>query len=121
MTIEQIARVCHEANKSYCHTLNDNSQLPWDEAPRWQRDSAVKGVSFKLQNPDAPASASHDSWLAEKKAAGWKYGPVKNPDAKEHPCFVPYDELPSEQQAKDALFIGIVNALRPLVATAKSA
>lgn len=115
MTIEQIAIVCHETNRAYCRTLNDHSQQPWDEAPIWQRDSAYKGVAFKLQNTDAPASASHDSWLREKEATGWKYGPVKDPEKKEHPCFVPYDQLPVEQQAKDALFIGIVNALRNLV------
>jgi hypothetical protein len=24
----------------------------WDEAQQWQRDSAIKGVEFKLDNPD---------------------------------------------------------------------
>lgn len=32
------------------------------------------------------------------------------------PCFVPYEELPPEQKAKDALFIGVVHALRSMVA-----
>jgi hypothetical protein len=36
---------------------------------------------------------------------------VKNPDAKEHPCFVPYDELPAEQRTKDYLFQAVVRAL----------
>ena len=30
---------------------------------------------------------------------------------KEHPCFVPYEELPTEQKAKDFLFRGVVHAL----------
>lgn len=39
------------------------------------------------------------------------YGPVKNPQAKEHHCIVPFDALPAEQQAKDFIFRGVVLAL----------
>jgi hypothetical protein len=115
MTTEQIARVCHEANRAYCETLNDTSQKPWDQAEQWQRESAIQGVEFKLGNHNAPASAQHDAWLADKTKDGWKYGPVKDAKKKEHPCCVPYADLPKDQQAKDALFQGIVNALRDLV------
>ncbi len=111
MTNEEIARVCHEANRAYCVALGDNSQAPWDDAPGWQRESAINGVAFTLANPHAGPSASHESWLAEKKAAGWKYGPTKNPETKEHPCFVSYEELPREQRKKDALFQAVVRAL----------
>lgn len=109
--VERIARVTHEANRAYCQGIGDDSQKPWDEAPQWQKDSAIKGVLFNLQNPGAPASASHDSWLAEKEATGWKYGPVKDPEKKEHPCFVPYEQLPVEQRLKDHLFKAVVAAL----------
>jgi len=111
--IEQIARVCHEANRAYCRTIGDDSQKPWDEAEQWQRDSALKGVSFAISKPDAPASAQHDAWLADKKRDWWKcgsVGPVKDAATKEHPCFVPYDELPLEQRVKDYLFKSVVSA-----------
>lgn len=111
MKTEDIARICHEANRAYCRGIGDDSQAAWESAPDWQRASAVKGVEFTIANPSAPPSASHDSWLAEKAATGWKYGAVKNPDAKEHPCFVPYDELPVEQRRKDALFQAVVRAV----------
>ncbi len=108
----EIARVCHEVNKAYCEALGDTSQPPWDEAPDWQRQSAVNGVQFHLDNPHAKASASHESWLEEKRQSGWAYGEVKDPEKKEHPCFVPFDALPREQQAKDFIFKGVVDALR---------
>ena len=111
MNVEAIAKVCHEANRAYCQTIGDNSQAAWEDAPEWQRASAVKGVEFTRDNPSAPSSASHESWLAEKQATGWKYGPVRDPEKKEHPCFVPYSELPGEQRAKDALFQGVARAL----------
>lgn len=108
---EPIARVCHEANRAYCATLGDFSQSPWESAPEWQRQSAISGVAFHLNNPDASASASHDNWLRDKERGGWRYGPVKDADRKEHPCLVPFDQLPPEQQAKDRLFRCIVHAL----------
>ena len=106
-----IAIVCHEANRAYCQTLKDHSQQSWSQAPQWQRDSAVKGVQFCLANPDAPPSANHESWLKVKEAEGWIYGPEKDPEKKTHPCMVPYEQLPLEQQRKDALFKAIVAAL----------
>jgi len=112
MKPEEIAKVCHEANRAYCETLGDQSQPVWESAPEWQRTSAVKGVEFHLSHPGSSPSQSHEEWLKEKKATGWKYGPVKDPEKKEHPCFLPYDELPVSQRVKDDLFIGIVDALR---------
>lgn len=111
MTTESIARVCHEANRAYCATIGDTSQQPWDDAPEWQRRSAINGVQFTLDHPEAGPSASHESWLEEKRADGWVYGPVKNPAKKEHPCFVPYAELSVEQRRKDFLFQAIARAL----------
>lgn len=110
MNIEAIAKICHEANRAYCAALGDNSQPAWESAPDWQRQSAVTGVRFSIENPDAPPSASHDSWLAEKERDGWKFGEVKDPEAKTHPCFMPYDALPVEQKAKDYIFQAIVRA-----------
>ena len=110
-SIETIARACHEVNRAYCAGLGDDSQPAWDDAPDWQRKSAVAGVEFVIANPKALPSHSHESWLAEKARDGWRYGPVKNPETREHPCFVPYYELPPEQRAKDHLFLAVVRAL----------
>jgi hypothetical protein len=110
-TVEEIAEICHEANRVYCETRGDVSQVPWRQAPEWQRDSAVVGVSFNLTNPSAPPSASHESWLKQKLHDGWTFCPVKDPSLKTHPCIVPYEQLPADQRRKDSLFKAIVNAL----------
>lgn len=115
MTVENVAKICHEANKALCETQGDFSQPSWEEAPQWQIDSAINGVLFHLDNPDATPMCSHNSWLAQKEAEGWKYGPIKDAEKKEHPCFVPYDQLPLEQQAKDYLFGGIILSLEPFI------
>jgi hypothetical protein len=112
MNIVDIAKVCHEVNKAYCESLGDLSQADWDAAPDWQRESAINGVEFHISNPDAPPSDSHESWLAQKQAEGWKYGPIKDADKKEHPCFVPYEQLPTEQKAKDYIFRQLCHSLK---------
>ena|SRR5438552_8223734 len=104
------ARAAHEVNRAYCLAIGDVSQPSWDDAPAWQRESACHGVKNVLEHGYGPAQ-SHASWLEEKKATGWKFGPVKNPDAKEHPCMVPYEELPEEQRRKDELFVTTVVAM----------
>lgn len=112
MQIEAIAIVCHEANRAYCEAvMNDQSQKAWNDAPMWQRDSARKGVAAILSGEVTRPEQSHESWLAEKRAEGWQYGPVKDPEAKLHPCFVPYEALPVLQRYKDHLFLAIVRAL----------
>jgi hypothetical protein len=111
MTNEEIAKVCHEVNRAYCEALGDTSQPPWEKAPDWQKSSALIGVAYHREHRDSTPADSHTSWLAEKKAAGWKYGPKKDPEKKEHPCFLPFEQLPKEQQAKDFLFRAVVRSL----------
>jgi hypothetical protein len=112
MKKEDIAQVAHELNKAYCESIGDHSQPTWDDAPEWQRSSAINGVQFHLDNPAASPSASHDSWLKQKQEEGRKYGEVKNPEKREHPCFVPYEQLPVAQKAKDFIFRQTVHSLK---------
>lgn len=109
--IEAAARAAHEANRAWCIHNDDHSQVPWDKAFEWQRESARKGVIGVIRDGNGPREA-HVSWLAEKEATGWRHGPVKDVDKKEHPCMVPYDDLPPAQRAKDRIFVNVVCAFR---------
>lgn len=110
MNIEQIAKTCHEVNRAFCESIGDFSQPSWADAPQWQKESAINGVNFHLANPNSKPCDSHNNWMAEKLKDGWKFGEVKNPETKEHPCMVEYEQLPKEQQTKDALFISVVRS-----------
>lgn len=114
MKVLVIARVAHEINRAYCASLGDTSQPAWEDAPEWQQKSAIAGVEMHLANPDATPEQSHESWLAQKVAAGWVYGEVKDAEKKEHPCCRPYDELPAEQKSKDYLFRSVVHMLKDI-------
>lgn len=109
--IDFIARVAHEVNRAYCEALGDTSQPKWEDAPAWQRESARMGVDLHTMGDFGP-EASHISWMNQKLNDGWVYGPVKDAEAKTHPCLVPFENLAPEQQAKDYLFRGVVHALR---------
>lgn len=105
-----VAKIAHEANRDWCRVNGDESQLAWDEAPDWQRESALAGVLFLRDNRAAGPEDTHKSWLRVKEKEGWTYGEIKDPEAKTHPCFLPYAELPAEHRAKDTLFCGVVRA-----------
>jgi hypothetical protein len=111
MKQEEIARVCHEVNRAYCEALGDMSQPTWEDAPEWQRASARMGVDLHTMGDFGP-EASHISWANQKLDEGWKHGAIKDTEKKEHPCMVPFSDLPREQQAKDFIFRAIVHALR---------
>ena len=104
-----IASVCHAANRALCLAVGDLSQLPWEDAPSWQRNSAVAGVEEALRG--ANPEQLHDSWMAAKAKDGWVYGPTKDAIAKTHPSLKAYVDLSDADKLKDALFFGIVQAL----------
>ncbi len=106
---EVCAAAAHEANRLYSESLGDHSLFHWEDAPNWQKESVLNGVDG-VMNGNAPEQ-SHEGWLKEKNEAGWAYGPVKDPEKKEHPCFVPYSDLPEAQKLKDTIFILVVRAM----------
>jgi hypothetical protein len=111
-TPEQIASVCHEANRQL-QLIQAAPGIPvatpWEEFT--EKAGVISGVQFMLDNPYANPIDLHNNWLRDKQAQGWSYGPEKDTDLKQHPCFRPYHELPHEQRVKDAIFKAIVVAL----------
>jgi len=109
--VELAARTAHEVNRAYCEGLGDWTQKTWEESPAWQRESAIAGAKHILADPETSASESHEGWCAKKRAECWIYGPVKDASKKEHPCMVPFDELPVRQKVKDILFGAVVRGV----------
>ncbi len=108
-SVENIAEVCHEAHRALQRIQGEIVNFPWESTSQDLRDSIIDGVRNVIAG-ESPEE-SHDNWLRFKRSDGWVYGPVKDFAKKEHPCFVPYDHLPADQQSKDALFAQIVGAL----------
>lgn len=43
----------------------------------------------------------HEVWAKQRMDQGWKYGPRRDDEKKEHPCLVPYEELPEIEKDYD--------------------
>ncbi len=106
-----IAMAAHEINRAYCESLGDTTVPAWADAPEAQKNSIISGVEMHLDSPDTTPEQAHESWLARKTAEGWVYGEVKDLESKQHPCCLPYEQLPAEQKAKDYIFRGAVHSV----------
>lgn len=47
------------------------------------------------------AQQVHRIWAAGRYADGWTWGPHRDDDLKQHPCLVPYDQLPESEKGYD--------------------
>lgn len=107
-----IACVCHEANKAICESVGDTSQVHWNEAPEWQRGSAIEGVVEVLDDPSITPETLHKRWMKKKIDDGWVYGSEKSEEKKTHPNLVDYDDLSDIDKLKDDVFLAICNSMR---------
>lgn len=47
------------------------------------------------------AENNHDHWARKRIEEGWRYGPARDDNYKEHPDLVPYTELSESEKAYD--------------------
>lgn len=50
---------------------------------------------------EALAQNVHEVWAQTRIAQGWSFGTERNDEKKEHPCLVPYNELPESEKQYD--------------------
>lgn len=110
-----IARVCHEANRALQIEQDDPTisvSPEWDDLDVETQDSAIDGVEAIVAGRVTSPQESHENWVQFKVQHGWTLGPVKDEEKKEHPLLIPYDQLPTSQRTKDALYMAIVETLK---------
>ena len=110
-TIAVAAKAAHNTTRCYCQAIGDDSQPVWDDAPTWQRESAIAGVEAIFRNPRLAPADSHNLWWDQKLRHGWTWGHEKDPEKKTHPCMLPYRELPPALRAKDVIFGAVVRGV----------
>jgi len=47
------------------------------------------------------AKSAHDAWARKRLEEGWRCGPHRDDAKKEHPCLVPYEDLPDSEKEYD--------------------
>ena len=57
----------------------------------------------------------HEIWAKTRMEQGWTYGEVRNDNLKQHPCLIPYEDLPEEEREYDRnTAIGTLNLILEL-------
>lgn len=105
--VDLCARAAHEVNRTWNMAIGGFVDPQWEQLTEEQKQAARNSV-IGVVTHDFNAEQTHAAWVAEKKSQGWTHGEVKNLATKEHPCLVPYSELPPEFKVKDELWIGSV-------------
>lgn len=54
-----------------------------------------------LELTELLARSAHDVWSLRRFAEGWVYGPARDDAKKEHPCLLPYEDLPASEKQYD--------------------
>lgn len=72
---------------------------------------AVIDAQMGPDRSDDP-EALHNSWWEAYERMGWRYGPVRDPEAKTHPDMVPFADLGFEEQIKDEVFVRLCELAR---------
>lgn len=108
---KQIARICHSANLTYSRENGEGEQKRWGRISEGEQNSVIDGVKYFIEMGRPTPQQMHANWLRFKTSENWKYGIMKNAITKEHPCMVPYEDLPADQRLKDELFSAIVRVL----------
>jgi hypothetical protein len=49
------------------------------------------------------ARNAHENWAQQRLRDGWRYGPSRDDASKEHPCLVPYEQLPESEMEYDRI------------------
>ena len=90
----------------------ENYQLNYQPKPI--NTSTIRFSDELAALAEALARNVHELWAQKRLAEGWKYGTARNDEKKEHPCLVPYENLPESEREYDR--ITATETLRAIVA-----
>lgn len=97
-----------------------NRDLAFDIGPKLRRvDCAIEArndwdvplLEFTHAEIELLSELEHARWCAERVRDGWRYGAVRDVDAKRHPDLVPWDRLTEDAQEKDRAMVRVVPRL----------
>ena len=104
-----IAQVVQAANRQYVEAIGGRAVNPgWEQLPEEQKQSLMKAIRTTVMTPKT-LEQSHEDWCLAREAQGYTRGNYVDHVRKTHPNLVRFNELPFEEQFKDALFLGITS------------
>jgi hypothetical protein len=89
---------------------------PWMDREAPFREQFVKTIErICADGYETTPEREHDSWWRAYEAMGWKYGPVRDRERKEHPDMVPYNDLTIDERDKDEIFLELCKFARKYI------
>lgn len=88
------SHIAHEHRKTRMEAKNMYKPKPIDTS-----DVALPKELLELT--EKIAENVHDVWAVGRIKEGWKFGPVKDGEAKITPLLIPYEELPDSEKEYD--------------------
>ena len=83
--------------------------------PRPIRTAGVALGQGLMDLAEILAKNAHERWAEQRLIEGWRYGPKRDDELKEHPCLVPYEALPESEKAYDRnAALGTIEAILAL-------
>ncbi len=94
---EELPEDARDANRAQAdHLPFKLAQLGCLDALQHYRDIAVPAEMV-----EALAQTEHERWMAQRRLAGWSYGPSRDNLRRLHPSLVPWEQLSDGEQQKD--------------------
>ncbi|MEO8433060.1 MAG: RyR domain-containing protein [Acidobacteriota bacterium] len=73
--------------------------MSYRPAPR--DTSAVELPDAIRELTEMLAKNTHENWARQRMDEGWRHGPARNDERKEHPSLVPYEQLSESEKEYD--------------------
>lgn len=85
-----------------------------DYLPKPIDTTNVKLSQGILELTELLAKNAHDIWALQRISDDWRYGDRRDDQKKEHPCLVPYEDLPESEKEYDR--ITVMQTLKAIIA-----
>ncbi len=107
MPYDELPKFMKEDNREAARRIGDVLGLaglilaPRKASQEWsdEEQATIRGIIE--QSLEVLAEGEHDGWVDSRLRHGWRLGPKKNIEAREHPSLKPYAELSEKEKNKD--------------------
>ncbi|MGE7305780.1 RyR domain-containing protein [Priestia megaterium] len=103
--MEDIARLVANVNHAYGNVTR-NYQRDWDHLSDEKRKKIRNDIKAYMERGKS-FEHIHSHWVTERAQEGWVFGELFDLQKKQTPYLVPYNQLPQEKRAIDAIIAAI--------------
>jgi hypothetical protein len=114
--MSEIAKWIYEATRIEAE-WNKRRVIPekWEVRSQEFKEQFIETIKKYFEDELPTPEEAHNSWVNAYKKMGWKYGNVRDVKKKTHPDMIPFEDLPKDEQNKDAIFLSFVFLAKKII------